>query len=502
MSDLHLSDHADVPEDAPRRTRRWVPWTAGGVVGVLAVGGGVAAAQWYFGEGPQAAEALPASTLAYASVNLDPSGEQQLAARALLERFPVWEKADVDSDDDIRKWLVEDVFDNLECDEIDYDDDLAPWLGDRVAVAVVPAGENDEPELVIVAQADDEDAADDALEQLRDCAHADVSWDHADGWAIVAEKQSTVDEVIDDAADSTLAEDDTYRELVGAVGGPGLVTGYVSPQAPQAFSDEISAEADFPAGLWTMVSEDFEGLAASLRVEDDALEISTAGAFAPGPLTAGAVDDGAADLLARAPAGTSLAYALGLPGGWARDALDVLREAGGPEASMATAMLRELEEELGEKPAPFAERLLGDAAMLVVGESAQEVALRIEGGDARTVEAWERVRTVVDDPTVTTMIVVSRKDDVVVVGPDPGYRAAVLEPDQTLADGDDLEEVVPELDRATGAVYVDFGSALADHLLESVPAEVSENLRPLDRAGLNSWYDDGLTRARIRITVD
>ena len=50
------------------------------VVGLAVVGAGAWAAVSFFSTGPQPAEALPASTLAYASVDLDPSGGQKLEA--------------------------------------------------------------------------------------------------------------------------------------------------------------------------------------------------------------------------------------------------------------------------------------------------------------------------------------------------------------------------------------------------------------------------------------
>ena len=61
----------------------------GGAVAAVAVAGGAAwAATSFLGQGAQPAEALPAATLGYASVDLDPSGSQKVEALQVLRKFP------------------------------------------------------------------------------------------------------------------------------------------------------------------------------------------------------------------------------------------------------------------------------------------------------------------------------------------------------------------------------------------------------------------------------
>ena len=53
----------------------------GAIVGVLAFGtAAFAGYSWLTSTGPQPAEALPASTIGYVSLDLDPSGNQKIAA--------------------------------------------------------------------------------------------------------------------------------------------------------------------------------------------------------------------------------------------------------------------------------------------------------------------------------------------------------------------------------------------------------------------------------------
>ena len=89
----------------PRAARAAVPpgGSAAVVVGVLALGAGAMAAASFFAQGAQPAEALPSTTVAYASVDLDPSGSQKIDAFRTLNKFPAFkDKVGIHSVDDVR----------------------------------------------------------------------------------------------------------------------------------------------------------------------------------------------------------------------------------------------------------------------------------------------------------------------------------------------------------------------------------------------------------------
>ena len=111
------------------------------MVGLALVGGGVWAAMSFFGGGAQPAEALPAGTIGYASIDLDPSGGQKIEAFRMIQKFPAIEKelGGFDAEDDILAKAFEDI--QEECD-VSYEDDVQPWLGYRFAVAAVDLGED------------------------------------------------------------------------------------------------------------------------------------------------------------------------------------------------------------------------------------------------------------------------------------------------------------------------------------------------------------------------
>src|SRR4029079_11626172 len=154
-------------------------FVGGGVVGLVAVGVGAWAAYNFFSTGPQPAEALPATTLGYASIDLDPSGGQKIEALRTLNKFPAFEEElGLDADDDIRQALFEELDLPEDC-KIFYAEDIEPWLGERAAVDAVDLGEKT-PEVVFVVQVKDADAAEEGLAKVRDCG-GDAS---SGGWVI------------------------------------------------------------------------------------------------------------------------------------------------------------------------------------------------------------------------------------------------------------------------------------------------------------------------------
>ena len=74
------------------------------------MGVGAWAAADFFATGAQPSEALPAATIGYASIDLDPSGGQKIEALRTLNKFPAFkEELGLDADDDIRKALFEEL---------------------------------------------------------------------------------------------------------------------------------------------------------------------------------------------------------------------------------------------------------------------------------------------------------------------------------------------------------------------------------------------------------
>ena len=204
------------------------------VAGGAVVAGGAWAATSFFSTGAQPAEALPASTVAYFSVDLDPSGGQKIEAIKTLRKFPGFtDKVDLQTDDDLRERFFEELTSSGECEGLDYDADVKPWLGSRAAMAVVDLGE-DEPTPVGVVQTTDSGKAEDGLSALVDACgggeggEGDVGGWVVDGdWIVVAETPEIAQKVVDAADGSTLAGDASFEEWTGEAGDDGFMSMYV-----------------------------------------------------------------------------------------------------------------------------------------------------------------------------------------------------------------------------------------------------------------------------------
>jgi hypothetical protein len=202
------------------------------MLGLAVVVGGAFGAYWYLSSGPQPAEALPDTTIAYVSIDLDPSGAQKIEALRTLKKFPALaDQLDFNTDDDIRQRLFEEFRADLDCPGLDYGDDISPWLGDRAALAAVDIGETD-PAAVFVLQVQDADDADAGLSKIRDCSSVGAGgWAINGDWAVVAETDDIAKTVSDSAEAASLADDDDYQKWTTAAGDQGIVTMYAAPAA-------------------------------------------------------------------------------------------------------------------------------------------------------------------------------------------------------------------------------------------------------------------------------
>ncbi len=262
------------------------------------------------------------------------------------------------------------------------------------------------------------------------------------------------------------------------------------------------------------LAEDFEGMAAVLRFEDGTVEMELAGGGLP---EGTAPAEGTVTAVGDLPATTGAALSFAFPEGWLQKSLDSMGD-GMP----LDRMLADVEAETGLSLPEDAETLLGDSLSVAVDEglqvgpaissedpSAIAAGIRVVGDPAKILPVVEKIKKSLGPDA--DMLVVEPGDGAVAFGFDKEY-VAKLAGRGDLGDDPTFQDAVPDADRASGVVYVNFaaGDAWVERLVEDFAEmaeggsnpEVHENLDSLEALGISTWVDDGVQRGLFRLTTD
>ncbi len=242
---------------APTGRRRSRALVAGITAAAVLVTAGGAYAAWsrLNGNGPQPAEVLPAGTVAFAEVDLDPSAGQKLALLNLLHKFP--DSSGLKSTDaDFGDWLVRRLSEaGSSNDALDFGKDIQPWLGKRFAVAAVPApagsgAGGSSVDGVLVVQETDEQAATAAMTKLRAHGSDHLGFAFADGYLVVTpDSAKGAARIVADGQRSSLAADSRFTSDVNSLGSDQVVTAWMdAAKAGQLLKDSLGNVAGVDSG--------------------------------------------------------------------------------------------------------------------------------------------------------------------------------------------------------------------------------------------------------------
>ena len=215
----------------------------GGAVAVLAVVGvGAWAAVSFLSTGAQPDEALPSTTLGYASIDLDPSGAQKIEALKTLNKFPAFkDELGLDTDDDIRQRHLRGVREGRRAAvsttrRTSSHGSATGWPLPRWT----PEGTPLHPSSWCRSRTPTRPTSDwprCATAAARDAPATTGGWVFDGDWAIIAEDKETAQAVSDLTDKGTLADDPEYQDLTSAAGEIGIVNLYVAPEAGQYMAD-------------------------------------------------------------------------------------------------------------------------------------------------------------------------------------------------------------------------------------------------------------------------
>lgn len=195
--------------------------------------------------GKQPHEVLPADTMAYVRIDLDPSASQKVNLFRLAQRVPdLAEEIGIDDDTDLRRLFIDEIAAGC----VDYDDDVEPWLGKRLGVGVGPDNDAELPDARIALQVTDEDAAEEGLRKLFSCEGDNDSIDIAflDGYAIITPTQHPAADAVAAAKEKSLAENENFVADTAELETEGLISGWADMDKLMELAAATQSIADLP----------------------------------------------------------------------------------------------------------------------------------------------------------------------------------------------------------------------------------------------------------------
>ncbi|TQJ48804.1 DUF3352 domain-containing protein [Phycicoccus sp. SLBN-51] len=455
------------------------------VGGTAVVGGGWLAFSKLNGGGPQPESILPADTIAFAKVDMNPSGAQKLAAVRFAMRFPD-AKGKVTETSDLRKVAFEKMQEDGGFKGVHYDSDVAPWIGDRFGVGLLPgATAKDKPIAVMVLAVTDEDKAKAALPQLK--GKSKTTCGVRDHFAVCSEDQTTVTLLTEADKGTTLADAPGFSADMKALGEDGVAAAWVDLGKASSLTGQLGLATGM---LGTSVPDAPKGgrLAVALRFAGPSLELAGRATDMP---TAWPQKRGGGTGVTDLPSGTLAAFGIDSAGDQVASSLTSSKE--------LTRQMKQAGSELGLKLPDDLRAALGDHATVAYG-----------GMDGDTVKV--AVRTGGDPAAVSRVVAALRKTGM----QEPGLRQSTAGGDPVVATTDgyarelasggglgdqrSFRDAVPAAKDARAVFFVDLAGLLRAHEKE-MGAEMRKNLEPFSAVGISTRGEGKTAEFTVRLTT-
>ncbi|GGK86235.1 hypothetical protein Sme01_39630 [Sphaerisporangium melleum] len=475
------------------RSRGWLVAIIAAVVVALVGGGGVYAMSLLSGGGTQPEDVLPAGTMAYVRLDLDPSAGQKLALFQLARKFSATRGAF--TGEDPRKALFELLRQgDSGLAKVDYARDVAPWLGDRIGVGVLaPKSPDTTPRPVVAVQVTDQDQARAGLRKLdreRDLKGLAFREDYA----ILAETQQEADAY---AAGAPLSGEAAFAEDRAALGEPGVLSFWGDAGAIAKAARAAGATAE--DGTVAMVEN--MRFAGALRFDSGYAELT--GFTRGGQVRAAAGGEGAR--LSRLPASTVGALSVSSLGELVTEQWPRITEAadaagGSPSFSDIVAQARQ---SYGISLPEDLTTLLGRNLTVAVDEAGLDgqipnVGAVLATDPAKAQQVLDKIeKAVAGSGTGTPQVFRVPGDGRLVVASSQEY-ADRLAADGTLGESETFTTAIPDADTATAAFYLDLDK-LEKYYLSGLGEEGQANARPLRAVGASARRTGDLTSFSLRV---
>lgn len=474
----------------PSKKRRGVVIGTVSALVVLVGAGGVYLTTQLAGGGLQPEALAPASTFAFAKIDLDPAANQKLAAKNLAERFPGAPKAA--ADDIFRSFVAE----ALEAEgELDYATDVEPWLGKRIGIAGFTDSAGS-PRVIGILQSKDDAQARAALDRMAAKSHeygGPTSYAISRGYAVVGDDPAAVNQAVTESAKSSLADVAQFGDDVDRLTGDQVAIGWVDlGKVLGAVRREFPDVGLIPNAL----AAQFDGRvvvgahASNTYVEVEGLAIGV-------PATQGLVA-GRQHLLTGLPGSTVAAVSVNDLGKQLGTSLSAFGGFGVNE------MIAGLEEQTGLSLKDDLLPLLGKQTVLALGSSPVDftqakLGLLAQVGDAASArEVGKKLVTLAGQAGVPLASDV--KGDTFYLAFGSGYLGQ-LQSGQGLGERPAFRQAMGDLaDDVAAAAFVDIGAIVDSLPVEFVGAELAD-LKALSAFGASTWRQGDTQHFRARLVV-
>ena len=443
--------HVQQWQPEPKRRGKLIPLVA--VLAVLAVisGGGIFAYAKLNGGGHQPASVLPANSVAYARIDLNPSAGQRVAALRFLMKFPsAKEKIGLTSDnDDLRQKLFDlikkDAGDDLA--DVDFDKDIKPWLGDRAGVAAVPSGDKVEP--VVAVQVKDEGKATKGLDKLFAKEDEPPKRAFADGYVLLSDEQAALDSAVAASKGSSLEDNDKFDKDMSALGEQGFASFWADTKglalaAGKRLTDQ--QRAALPEG----------SAAAVLRFDSQYVELK---GVVHGDQTVKVNSKTAGDVIGKLPDTTAGAIALSDGENLVSTVWSQIEKSSGQAGINLGDLTKNFADEYGLSLPDDLKPLLGKNLAIAIDKDSAErpkIAAKMETDPAKAEAVVDKLTDLLRNRTSMEIPIEKAKDGSnLVIATDKGYAEQVLK-GGNLGQTEAFKQAVPDTKNAVMVGYVDF----------------------------------------------
>lgn len=284
---ISQSVHTGAPQGAARKKSRLGLFLVS-LFALLLVGSGAVAGVLYAirGTSDVLISKVPADSLAYVTVYLDPAAGQKINVARLAQKFPALRGAG------LGRSLDELMDATLAGTDMSFGNDIQPWMGSQAALVLVMDG--DVPGVALLVDSRDDDAASRTLDEIKqgygqgkETAYEGATiWDGGsssmamvDGTVVFGDSERIVERVIDTAnGGESLSSVDAYSDTTRALPTQRLASAFVNgTEVIDAISSRMTASDVASADRQLLSSlEAFRGMGMALSAESDGLSLKFA----------------------------------------------------------------------------------------------------------------------------------------------------------------------------------------------------------------------------------